>query len=78
MHSTRENFWEKTHSNEVVNELFESLCSKYQHNLEKPIKGSYFIFDTVQLLYYKCHKVNFTCGGSYIDSPGWIKKKKQQ
>ena len=25
---------------------------------------------------YKCYKVNFRCGGSYIDSPDWIKKKK--
>ena len=34
-----------------------------------------FYFDSVQRLYYKCHKVNFRLGGSYIDSPGWIKKK---
>ena len=27
-------------------------------------------------MYYKCLKVNFSCGGSYIDFPGWIKKKK--
>ena len=27
-------------------------------------------------MYYKCHKVNFKHGGSYIDSPDWIKKKK--
>ena len=40
------------------------------------MKGSYFIFDSVQLIYYKCHKANFKCGGSYTDSPGWIKKKK--
>ena len=40
------------------------------------MKGSDFIFDSVQLLYYKCHKVNFKRSGSYIDSPDWIKKKK--
>ena len=27
-------------------------------------------------MYYKCHKVNFRHGGSYIDSPDWIKRKK--
>ena len=27
-------------------------------------------------MYYKCHKVNFRHGGSYIDSPEWRKKKK--
>ena len=28
------------------------------------------------LLYCKCHKIIFKCGGSYTDSPDWIKKKK--
>ena len=40
------------------------------------MKGSNSIFDSVQLMYYKCHRINFICGGSYIDSPDWIKKKK--
>ena len=34
------------------------------------------IFYSVQLIYYECHKVNFERGGSYIDSPDWIKTKK--
>ena len=37
------------------------------------MKGSDFIFDCVNLLYYKCHKINLNCGGSYIDSPDQIK-----
>ena len=40
------------------------------------MRVSDFIFDSVQLLYYKCHKINFKRGGSYIDSPEWIKKIK--
>ena len=55
-----------------------SLCSKHQQNLGVSMKGSDFIFDSVQLLYYKCHKVNSKSGGSYIGSPDWIKKKKKQ
>ena len=27
-------------------------------------------------MYYKCHKINPNCGGSYIDFPDWIKNKK--
>ena len=50
-------------ANEVVNEFFESLRSRYQGNLELSIRGSDFIFDSVQLLYYKCHKINFKRGG---------------
>ena len=59
-----------------IDKLFKSLCSIYQGNLESLMKGSDFIFDSVQLLYYKCHKVDFRGGGSCIDSPNWIKKKK--
>ena len=39
------------------------------------MKGSDFNFDSVQLMYYKCHKVNFKRGTSYIGSPDGIKKK---
>ena len=59
--------------NEVVNELFDS---RYQGNLEKSMGWIEYIFDSVQVMYYKCHKVNFRCSGSYIDSPDWMKKKK--
>ena len=41
--------------------------------------GSKFVFDCVQLLYNKCHKINLDHmdhAGSYIDSPDWIKNKK--
>ena len=37
--------------------------------------GSHFIFDGVHSLYYKCHKINFEQGGSYINAPDWIKNK---
>ena len=40
------------------------------------MRVSYFSFDSVQRMYYKCHKVNFRRGGSNNDSPDWIKKKK--
>ena len=40
------------------------------------MKGSEFVFDYVQLLYYKCHKINPIHCGSYIDSPDWIKIEK--
>ena len=40
------------------------------------MKGSEFVFDCIQLLYYECHKINLNCSGSYIDSPYWMKNKK--
>ena len=41
--------------NYVIEKLFKSLRSKYQDGLETSMKGSDFIFDSVQLMYYKCH-----------------------
>ena len=46
---------------DVIDKLFKSLHSRYQENLEMSVKESYFIFDSVQLMYYKCHKVSFMC-----------------
>ena len=41
--------------NYVIEKLFKSLRSKYQDGLETSMKGSDFIFDSIQLMYYKCH-----------------------
>ena len=40
------------------------------------MRVSDFIFDSVQLIYHKCHKVNFRRYCSYIDSLDLIKQKK--
>ena len=46
-------------ANDVVDELFKSPISRNQIGLETSMRGSDFILNSVQLLYYKCHKVNF-------------------
>ena len=40
------------------------------------MKGSDFEFDGVNFLYYDFNKISINRGGSYIDSPKWIKNKK--
>ena len=40
------------------------------------MRGSESVFSYVQLFYYKCHKINFSLGRSYLDSPDWVKYKK--
>ena len=35
--------------------------------LEESIKGSEFVFDSVDLLYYKFHKISLNRNESYID-----------
>ena len=63
----------KTDNN--INELFESIFKKYQEELQK-MKGSEFVFNNIDLLYYKLHKISLNRGGSYIDSCDWLKNKK--
>ena len=58
----------------VIGELFDLLKNRYQNNLES-MKGNEFIFNCVYFLYYKCHKTNPSCGGSYIFS--WLNKKQK-
>ena len=40
------------------------------------MKDSGFVFDCIHLLYYKYHKINPSCDGSYTDGPDWIDTKK--
>ena len=65
MHSKSDNieFIPYDNANKVVNELFDSLFSRYQIGLERSMRGSDFTFDSVQMLFYKCHKINFILGG---------------
>ena len=63
-------------TNEIIEEIFDSLVQKYYKGLEESMKGYKFVFDSVDLLYNKCHKINLICGGSYIDSFKWLKNKK--
>ena len=71
MHAKSDNtkFMSLDNVNDVVDELFKTPLSRYQNNFETSMRRNNFIFDPVQLLYYKCHKVNFRRGGSYVDSP---------
>ena len=39
-------------------------------------KGSDFAFDGVNYLYYNFNKISISRGGSYIDSPKWLKDTK--
>ena len=42
------------------------------------MKGSEFVFDNVDLLYCKLHRISLNRGGSYVDSPEWLKNKKSK
>ena len=63
-------------TNEIIEDLFESFLQKYQEGLEKSMRGSEFVYDSVDVLYYNLNKVSLSRGGSYIDSPKWVKNIK--
>ena len=54
---------------EVIEELFQSLLSRYLIVLKTSMKCSDFGIDCVHLLYYKGHKINSNRRRSYKDSP---------
>ena len=62
-------------TDEIIKGLFESFFQKYEENLQEKMKGSDFEFDDVNILYYDFNKISISRGGSYIDSPKWLKNK---
>ena len=63
-------------NDDIIEQLFESLLQKYEENLQNKMNGSEFEFDGVNFLYYDFNKTTINRGGSYIDSPKWLKDKK--
>ena len=63
-------------TDEIIEELLETLLQRYQEGLEELMKGSEFIFDNVDILYDNLNKISLNRGRSYIDSPEWLKNKK--
>ena len=59
-------------TDDIIGELIKSFLQRYQENLEKSMKRSEFVFNSVDLLYYHLHKINLKRGESYIDFPEWL------
>ena len=74
--SNNEEFMNGSDTDEIIKELFKSILQRYQENLQEKKRGSDFAFDGVNFLYYDFNKISISGGGSYIDSPKWLKNKK--
>ena len=74
--STCEEFMIGSETEEVTEKLIMSLLQKYQDNLQNKMKGSDFIFNGVNYLFYDLNRITISKGGSYIESPKWLKDKK--
>ena len=69
MHTKSKNFFSRT---------FWVSFAKISRRIRKKMRGTGFVFDSVDLLRYNLHKISLNKGGSYIDSPEWLKIKMQQ
>ena len=74
--SDNEEFMNGDGTDEIIKGRFESFLQKYEGNLQNKMRGSDFEFDGVNFLYYDFNKISLNIGGSYIDSPQWLKDKK--
>ena len=45
-------------TDEIIKKLFEYLLQKYREGLEKLMKGSEFIFESIDLLNYKFYRIS--------------------
>ena len=57
-------------TDDIIKKLFESILQRYQKELEEKLRGSEFVFDSVDLLEYKFNKASLKrSGSSYLGSP---------
>ena len=59
----------------IIEKLFESLLQNYKKDLEESMRGSEFVRDSIDLLYYHLRRISLKRGGSYVGSPNWLKNK---
>ena len=62
-------------TSDIIKEIFNSFLNNYQRELIM-IKGSDFVFESIDLMDYKFHRVRLNRGGSYIKSPKCLENKK--
>ena len=74
--SDNEEFMNGSDTDEIIKGFFELFLQKYEENLQEKMRESDFEFDGVNFLYYDFNKISINRGGSYTDSPKWLKDKK--
>ena len=62
------------HTDNIIREIFRSFLRNCQEELET-IKGSDFVFESVELMHYKLHRVRLRRGASYLKSTEWLANK---
>ena len=77
MHTERDNMriMMGSETDGIIEEIFKYLLQRCREGLKESIRRGEFIFDCVDALYYNLNKISLNRGGSYIDSPKWLKHK---
>ena len=73
--SNNESIMRGRDTDDIIRELFRSFLRNYQEEF-KIIKRTDFVFESVERMDYKLHRVRLRRGGSYIKSPEWLANKK--
>ena len=77
MHSKNLKVYYESSTGMVVDDLLKSFLDDYQFSLRTKMTKINLLYDRARAFYYKLHKISiYRGGGSYIDSPDWIKNKK--
>ena len=62
--------------NDIIKELADSFYKNYEEWLLILRNGSGYVYDNVEVLAIRFHKMEIKRGSSYIESPEWRKNKK--
>ena len=66
-----------SNTRDVIDKLFNTLLQRFQKSQKTSNeRGSKFIPDSVELLYYRFQAIDIRRSESYIMSPDWIASKK--
>ena len=63
-------------TNDIIKKLCESRLQNYKKKLEELMRESKFVPYSIDLLFYHLQTIGLNRGGSYIDSPEWLRNKK--
>ena len=74
--SDNEEFMSSHDTNEIIKLFSESFLQRLEETLPNKMRGSEFEFDGINFFYYSFNKTSIYRGGTYIDSPKWLKDKK--
>ena len=65
-------------TDDVIEEVLNSLLQRYQENLKEKMGGPEFVFDAVNVMYFDLNKISLNRGRSYIptNTVSWLSDKK--